>query len=71
MLVSYLAYSYAIKTEAKYIPETSVGFKRTTWRYVTEDRTIHNHRCENLKSYHITHIVSNYKRKHVTYCDST
>jgi hypothetical protein len=23
----------------------------TTWCYVTEDRTIHNHHCENLKSY--------------------
>jgi hypothetical protein len=31
--------------------ETSVDFQRTTWHYTKEDRTIHNHRCENLKSY--------------------
>jgi hypothetical protein len=32
--------------------ETSVDFRRATLRYITEDRTPHNHRCENLKSYH-------------------
>jgi hypothetical protein len=31
--------------------ETSVGFQRTTRRYIPEDRTHHNHRCENLKSH--------------------
>jgi hypothetical protein len=31
--------------------ETSVDFPRTTRRYIPEDRTIHKHRCENLKSY--------------------
>jgi hypothetical protein len=31
--------------------ETSVDFQRTTRRYIPEDRTLHNHRCENLKSY--------------------
>jgi hypothetical protein len=31
--------------------ETSVDTKRTTRRYVPEDGTRHNHRCENLKSY--------------------
>jgi hypothetical protein len=29
--------------------ETSAGFYRTTRRYNPEDRTLHNHRCENLK----------------------
>jgi hypothetical protein len=29
--------------------ETSVNFQRTIRRYVPEDRTLHNHRCENLK----------------------
>jgi hypothetical protein len=24
---------------------------RATWRYIPEDSTLHNHRCENLKSY--------------------
>jgi hypothetical protein len=31
--------------------EMSVAFQCTTWRYITEDRTLHNHSCENLKSY--------------------
>jgi hypothetical protein len=32
--------------------ETSVDFQRTTLRYIPEDTsTLHNHRCENLKSY--------------------
>jgi hypothetical protein len=31
--------------------ETSVEFKRTTRRYILEDGTVHNHRCENLNSY--------------------
>jgi hypothetical protein len=30
--------------------ETSVDFQRTTRRNLPEDRTFHNHRCENLKS---------------------
>jgi hypothetical protein len=29
----------------------SVGSQRTTRRYIREDRTLHNHPCENLKSY--------------------
>jgi hypothetical protein len=31
--------------------EMSVEFQQTTWRYIPENRTLHNHRCENLKSY--------------------
>jgi hypothetical protein len=29
--------------------ETSVDFQRTTWRYIPDDRTLHDHRCDNLK----------------------
>jgi hypothetical protein len=29
----------------------AVDFQRTTWHYIPEDGTLHNHRCENLKSY--------------------
>jgi hypothetical protein len=29
----------------------STDFQRTTRRYIPEDRTLHNHRYENLKSY--------------------
>jgi hypothetical protein len=32
-------------------PEKSVEFQQTTRRYIPEDRKLHNHRCENLKSY--------------------
>jgi hypothetical protein len=31
--------------------ETSVDTQRTARRYIQEDGTLHNHRCENLKSY--------------------
>jgi hypothetical protein len=30
--------------------ESSVAFQRTTRRYIARDRTLHEHRCENLKS---------------------
>jgi hypothetical protein len=42
-----------LKTEATCFSEMSVDFKRTTRRYIPEDRNLHNHRCENLKSYMI------------------
>jgi hypothetical protein len=29
----------------------NVYFHQTTRRYIPEDRTLHNHHCENLKSY--------------------
>jgi hypothetical protein len=31
--------------------ETSVNTERNARRYIPEDDTLHNHRCENLKSY--------------------
>jgi hypothetical protein len=37
--------------EAVFSSEASVDFQRTTQRYSPEDSTLHNHRCENLKSY--------------------
>jgi hypothetical protein len=37
--------------EAIFSSEMSVDFVRTTRRYITEDRVLHNHRCENLKFY--------------------
>jgi hypothetical protein len=33
-----------------YVPRKVVDFLRTTRRYIPEDSTLHNHRCENLKS---------------------
>jgi hypothetical protein len=44
-LVSWSAYSSALKMEAIYCSETSIDLQRTTWLY------LHNHRCENLKYY--------------------
>jgi hypothetical protein len=41
----------ALKMEAICSSETSVDFQRNTRRYITEESTIHNHCCENLKSY--------------------
>jgi hypothetical protein len=49
MLVSCLSYSSTLKMEANYSSETSVEFQYTTWHYILEDITLHNHRCENLK----------------------
>jgi hypothetical protein len=39
------------KMEAICPSETLVDFRRTTRRYIPEDGTLHNHHCENLKSY--------------------
>jgi hypothetical protein len=50
MLVPCAAYSSALKVEARF-SETSADFHQTTWRYITEDRTLHSHCCDNLKSY--------------------
>jgi hypothetical protein len=36
-------------------PEMSVDTQLITRRYIPEDGTLHNHRCENLKSYNILH----------------
>jgi hypothetical protein len=46
---SRLAYFSTLKTVVTCSSETSVDFQRTTRRYISEDSTIHNHRCENLK----------------------
>jgi hypothetical protein len=49
-MISRLAYSSALKMEAIYPSEMSVDFHWTTWRCIPEERTLHDHRCENLKS---------------------
>jgi hypothetical protein len=45
-----LAYSSTLKMKAICSSEELVDLHRTTRRYIPEDRTLHNHRCENLKS---------------------
>jgi hypothetical protein len=43
--------SSTVKMEAICSSETSVETQRTTRRHIPEDDTLHNHRCEHLKSY--------------------
>jgi hypothetical protein len=40
-----------LKIKVIYSSETSVDFQQTTRRYIPEDGTLYNHRCENLTSY--------------------
>jgi hypothetical protein len=48
--VSCLAYSSVLKMEVTCSFEITADFQRTTRHYIPEQRTLHNHRCENLKS---------------------
>jgi hypothetical protein len=50
MLVSCLPSSSALKMETS-LSETQVDFQRTTRRYIPENRTVHTHHYENLKSH--------------------
>jgi hypothetical protein len=36
--------------ETTYSQEPSINFQRTTRRYISADKTLRNHRCENLES---------------------
>jgi hypothetical protein len=49
--VSCLLYSSALKIEAICSSETSADFQRTIQRHIPDGSTLHNHRCENLRSY--------------------
>jgi hypothetical protein len=57
-LVSFLTYSSTLKMEAIYSSVTSVGFQRTTLRYISKYIILHKHCCENLKSYITTKFNS-------------
>jgi Fe2+ transport system protein B len=58
MLVSCFACFSTLKIEAICSSEMSVHFQQTTRYYIPDDRTLHNHHCENLKSYLLS--VSSY-----------
>jgi hypothetical protein len=45
--------------EAIYSSEISVDFKGSTSPCILEDSAIHNHRCENIKSYNWLYIMWN------------
>jgi hypothetical protein len=47
--------------EEKCSSETSFEFQRATCLYILEDRVLHNHRCENLKSYNWIVVYFPYK----------
>jgi hypothetical protein len=53
-----------LKMEAIWSSETSVDTQRTTWRYIPEVDTLHNHRCENLTSHICNHLFS-YRRQNL------
>jgi hypothetical protein len=46
--------------------ETSVDFQRTTRRYIPEDRTLHNHRCENIRSYTVIAVFTSVRTLNLT-----
>jgi hypothetical protein len=46
--------------------EMSVDIQRTTRRYIPEDGTLHNHRCENLGSYSIAMFGLSQGNKNIT-----
>jgi hypothetical protein len=64
-LVSCSAYS-TLKNPS----EMSVDFQRTTWRYIPEDSILHNHSCENLKSYKKSSKTAPFRYKHHGYQQS-
>jgi hypothetical protein len=51
LLAGLLNYFSTLKMEEICSSETSGATQRTTRRHIPEDDTLHNHRCENLKSY--------------------
>jgi hypothetical protein len=57
-LLSCSAYFSTLKMEAICSSVTLVDFQWATQRYIPQDSTLHNHHCENLKSYKIC-VVSN------------
>jgi hypothetical protein len=49
--VPYLAHSSTMKKEAICSSETLAVLQQTMRHYISEDRILHSHHCENLKSY--------------------
>jgi hypothetical protein len=55
---SYLSLFFHPEDGSDMFSETSVDFQYTTRRYILEDRSLHNHRRENIASYIMyTHII--------------
>jgi hypothetical protein len=54
---------FDLKMEMTSSCETSVDFQQTTWCYIPEDRALHNHHSENVKSYTFDIVNKNIKQK--------
>lgn len=52
------AHSLTLKMEVTSSSKISVDFLWTTKRYIQEDGTLHNRRCEDLKSYRIENFIN-------------
>jgi hypothetical protein len=57
-----LAHSSTMEMEKICFSAVSVDFQQITCRYIPEDRTLHNHRYENLKSYRTILVYNNMTR---------
>lgn len=57
LMDSFPAFSSTPNMEVICSSETSACFRRTTRRNIPQERTLHNHRCGNLKFYDL-HILS-------------
>jgi hypothetical protein len=60
LLDGLLNYSSTLKMEAIRSSETLGATQWTTRRHIPEDDTLHNHRCENLKSYKLIQSASSH-----------
>jgi hypothetical protein len=57
-IVLVLVWLTTLKMEATFSSETSVDFQRTTWLYIPEERTLHNHRSEPHILYFIIYFLT-------------
>jgi hypothetical protein len=76
LLVYCLVYSSTLNMQATYSFEISVHFQWKSRHYIPQDRTLHNHRCENLHSYiiyadyiqYIQSLMQPYNYEFFLYC---
>jgi hypothetical protein len=60
---SCLSYSSTLKMEVTCSSKTLVVFRRMAWHYIPQDRTLHNHCCENLRSYAVIFYFINPRQR--------
>jgi hypothetical protein len=64
---SFLTYSSTLKMEVIYSLKTFTDFQWTTWCYIPEDSTLHNHCSENLKYYSVSFHFWSSVTNHIMY----